>query len=89
MSDLAVRSLVLDVDRAGDRLVVVGERGHILTSDDNGATWTQSPVPTRANLTGIDFADDTTGWAVAIGGGRLVISTASGVVYAFAGGGKP
>ena len=64
MSDLAVRSLLLDVERAGDRLVVVGERGHILTSDDNGATWTQSPVPTRANLTGVDFADDTTGWAV-------------------------
>jgi len=64
MSDLAVRSLLLDVERAGDRLVAVGERGHILTSTDNGATWSQSPVPTRATLTGVDFADDATGWAV-------------------------
>ena len=31
-------SLLLDVARAGDRLVAVGERGHVLYSDDSGRT---------------------------------------------------
>lgn len=49
---LAAQSLLLDSTRIGDRLVVAGERGHILTSDDEGATWQQADtVPTRATLT--------------------------------------
>lgn len=61
---LAARSLLLDGARAGDRLVVVGERGHILLSDDNGATWRQADVPTRATLTAVAFATPEQGWAV-------------------------
>ena len=43
----AVESLLLDVAHAGARLVAVGDRGHILYSDDNGASWAQAKVPTR------------------------------------------
>jgi photosystem II stability/assembly factor-like uncharacterized protein len=62
---LASRSLLLDVTRAGERLVAVGDRGHVLFSDDGGTTWTQArSVPTSAMLTGVHFADAQRGWAV-------------------------
>jgi photosystem II stability/assembly factor-like uncharacterized protein len=64
IAPLASRSLLLDLARAGTRIVVVGERGHVLTSDDGGETWVQSEVPTRATLTGVFFIDDKLGWAV-------------------------
>ena len=38
---LAIESLLLDGAVVGSRLVVVGERGHILVSADHGASWTQ------------------------------------------------
>ena len=60
----ASKSLMLDVVHAGKRLVAVGDRGHILYSDDQGATWTQAKVPTRALLTSVFFVDDKHGWAV-------------------------
>jgi len=60
---LASRSLLLDVSTAGDRIVVAGERGHILYSDDDGNTWTQASVPTTQMLTGLHFVDDRQGWA--------------------------
>ncbi|MGE8068450.1 WD40/YVTN/BNR-like repeat-containing protein [Pseudomonas sp. NPDC089569] len=60
----ASKSLLLDVVHAGKRLVVVGDRGHILYSDDQGTTWTQAKVPTRQLLTSVFFVDDKHGWAV-------------------------
>ncbi|TWC14362.1 MULTISPECIES: YCF48-related protein [unclassified Pseudomonas] len=60
----ASKSLMLDVVQVGKRLVAVGDRGHILYSDDQGATWTQAKVPTRQLLTSVFFADDQHGWAV-------------------------
>ena len=36
---LAAGSLLLDLAAAGSRLVAVGERGHVLLSDDQGVTW--------------------------------------------------
>ena len=60
----ASKSLMLDVVHAGKRLVAVGDRGHILYSDDQGATWTQAKVPTRQLLTSVYFVDDKHGWAV-------------------------
>ena len=73
---LAPSSLLLDIARAGDRLVAVGERGHILLSDDSGVTWRQVSVPTRATLTAISFVDPDTGWAV--GHDAVVLRTADG-----------
>jgi photosystem II stability/assembly factor-like uncharacterized protein len=48
---LAPESVLLDVTRVGDRLVAVGERGHVVRSDD-GEKWLQAEnVPTRSTLT--------------------------------------
>lgn len=60
----ASQSLLIDVTHAGKRLVAVGDRGHILFSDDQGNTWTQARVPTRQLLTAVFFLDDKRGWAV-------------------------
>ncbi|HZX50927.1 MAG TPA: YCF48-related protein [Pseudomonas sp.] len=60
----AQHSLLLDVASPGKRLVTVGDRGHILFSDDNGANWTQAKVPTKQLLTAVFFIDDQHGWAV-------------------------
>src|SRR5688572_18378097 len=72
---LASKSLLLDIAAAGERLVVVGERGHVLFSDDRGASWKQAEkVPTRALLTGVCFADAQRG--VAVGHDEVIIVTA-------------
>lgn len=48
---LATHSLLLDITRAGDTLVAVGERGHVMLSTD-GDHWKQADVvPTRSTLT--------------------------------------
>lgn len=64
MSPRASSSFLLDVTRAGQRLVAVGERGHILLSDDNGLNWRQSPVPVSLTLTAVHFPSEKKGWAV-------------------------
>src|SRR5450830_548469 len=63
-SPKAAKGLMIDVAHAGKRLVAVGDRGHILYSDDQGSTWTQAKVPTRQLLTAVFFVDDRQGWAV-------------------------
>nr|WP_242671980.1 YCF48-related protein [Stutzerimonas kirkiae] len=63
-SPRAASSLLLDIARAGERLVAVGERGHILYSDDDGRQWLQARVPTRQMLTAVHFVDARHGWAV-------------------------
>jgi photosystem II stability/assembly factor-like uncharacterized protein len=73
---LAVHSLLLDAARAGTRLVAVGDRGHVLLSDDEGRSWRQVIVPTRAMLTGVSFGDANHGWAVGHDGVILATSDA-------------
>ena len=60
----AERSVMLGLARAGQRLVAVGERGIILLSDDDGASWRQANVPVSVNLTAVQFVDAQQGWAV-------------------------
>ena len=72
----ASKTLLLDVEQAGDRLVAVGSRGHIVYSDDHGESWIQAPAPTRQLLTAVDFVDDRHGWAV--GHDSLILHTADG-----------
>jgi photosystem II stability/assembly factor-like uncharacterized protein len=73
-SPLASRSLLLDLASAGPRLVAVGERGHILLSDDHGQTWRQAQsVPTRALLTGVCFSNSLDG--VAVGHDEVILTT--------------
>lgn len=64
LARLASHSLLLDAVERGPLWVAVGERGHILTSKDRGATWMQSPVPTRVLLTAVWMHDERLGWAV-------------------------
>jgi photosystem II stability/assembly factor-like uncharacterized protein len=73
---LAPHSLLTAVTRAGDQLVAVGERGHILRSSDQGRSWTQMIVPTRALLTGVSFPDARHGWAVGHDG--VILATTDG-----------
>ncbi|HET9206480.1 MAG TPA: glycosyl hydrolase, partial [Burkholderiaceae bacterium] len=77
IAPLAATSLLLDLAFAGDRLVAVGERGHVLLSDDHGATWRQAKaVPTRAMLTAVFFVDAQYGWAV--GHDETILNTVDG-----------
>jgi len=67
------RIILLDIDKAGERLVAVGERGFVLYSDDKGGTWTARPTPVTRTLTGVAFKDPKTG--VAVGHGGSVVRT--------------
>ena len=61
---LAETSLLLGGGYADGRAIVVGERGHVLISDDDGRSWQQVEVPSRATLTGVHLHDRRLGWAV-------------------------
>jgi photosystem II stability/assembly factor-like uncharacterized protein len=63
-SELSRRSMLLAVTRAGDRLVAVGQRGHVILSTDAGASWRQASVPVSSDLTAVFFVTDQVGWAV-------------------------
>lgn len=68
----ALKSNLLDLALAGSRLVAVGERGHVLLSDDAGAAWRQAKaVPTRTTLTAVQALDART--LLAVGHGGLVL----------------
>jgi photosystem II stability/assembly factor-like uncharacterized protein len=76
-SKLATEALLLDVTRAGQRLVAVGEYGNILLSDDDGKSWHQAKdVPTTVTLTSVYFTDEQTGFAV--GHDTLILATTNG-----------
>ncbi|WP_133663108.1 YCF48-related protein [Paraburkholderia sp. BL10I2N1] len=64
----ATSRVMLAVNRAGERLVAVGEHGVILLSDDNAKTWTQAKAPVSLTLTNVRFVDTKKGWAVGHGG---------------------
>ena len=75
-SPLASRTLQNGVARAGDRLVAVGLRGHILVSADGGTTWKQGKVPVSSDLTSVFFVNDRKGWAVGHDG--VIVATNDG-----------
>jgi hypothetical protein len=72
---LAASSTLLGVAVAGERLVAVGQRGHILLSDD-GKDWRQVEVPVNAMLNRVRFRDAKRGWAVGHDG--TILATADG-----------
>jgi photosystem II stability/assembly factor-like uncharacterized protein len=76
LSPLAQRSLLMDVDQIGSRLIAVGERGHILISEDNATNWKQMQVPVRVTLTASYFVDEKHGWVVGHDG--VVLHTSDG-----------
>ena len=68
---LTTESILLDITRAGNTLVAVGERGHVVISQD-GENWAQAEVvPTRSTLTSV-FSVGNRLWA---GGHDAVIIT--------------
>ncbi len=70
------RAVLLAAARAGTRTLVVGERGIIALSDDDGRSWRQASVPTSVTLTAVRFADAQRGWVVGHGG--TVLATEDG-----------
>lgn len=76
ISHKASRAVLLAVTRAGNRLVAAGERGIILTSDDNGLSWKQASVPTSTNVVSLKFIDDKNGWATGHMG--IILNTKDG-----------
>ncbi|RKX34462.1 MAG: hypothetical protein DRP71_07015 [Verrucomicrobia bacterium] len=71
-SRLASAGMLLDLARVGARVVAVGDRGIVVLSDDEGATWRQAVVPVQSMLTSVAFADPNNGWAGGHGGVLLV-----------------
>ena len=63
-SDLAAQSTLTGMTRAGERLVAVGQRGHIVYSDDAGQHWQQAQVPVSSDLVAVNFPSPQQGWAV-------------------------
>lgn len=76
MSGKAAKALLTDVSVAGNRIAVVGERGHILTSTDEGRTWIQGKVPVQALLTSVLFVNEQVGWA--LGHEAVILHTRDG-----------
>lgn len=76
MSDIASRSLLTSITVVGNKLVTVGEWGHILLSEDNGDTWKQSEVPVQLLLTAVDFPTEKDGWVVGHEG--VILHTSDG-----------
>lgn len=79
-SGRAIDGLLLEVDRRGDRLIVAGEQGHILWSDDNGQRWTQAEVPVSMAITSVVFAGNGRAFATAHDG-YLLQSTNDGATW--------
>lgn len=64
-SPLASKRGVTAIASSGsDRLMAVGQRGHVLLSVDGSDTWSQSPVPVSSDLTAVQFVDAKHGFAV-------------------------
>lgn len=75
-SPLSSKVLLTDSTLAGQRIVAVGTRGHIVYSDDQGKSFSQAAVPTRMLLTAVDFVSDQEGWAV--GHDAVILHTSDG-----------
>jgi photosystem II stability/assembly factor-like uncharacterized protein len=75
---LAASTQLSGVTQAGNRLVAVGIRGLIVTSDDGGATWSQRPAPVSSDLLAVHFPTPALGWAVGHDG--VVLHSADGGV---------
>ncbi|MGH8386841.1 MAG: WD40/YVTN/BNR-like repeat-containing protein [Pseudomonas sp.] len=80
VSALAINSPLSGMTRAGERVITVGQRGHILYSDDAGKHWQQAAVPVSADLTAVNFPTTTQGWAVG-NDGVVLHSSDAGVTW--------
>ncbi len=58
------RFALMDITAMGNRLLSVGDRGGILISSDQGASWRQAQVPVSVLLTAVTAATAEIAWAV-------------------------
>lgn len=65
------KAVLIDIARAGERLVAAGEHGLIVFSDDDGRHWRQASVPVSVSLTALSFPSAREGWAVGHAGSIL------------------
>lgn len=79
-TSLASRTPFNALARAGKRIVAVGQRGHILYSNDFGKNWTQADVPVSSDLTAVSFPSEQRGWAVGHHG-VVLASTDGGMTW--------
>ncbi len=79
-TDLALEGLLLDVTHDGERMLVAGEQGHILFSDDDGRSWVHADVPVSLAITSVAFAGQDQAWATAHDG-YLLHSSDNGVSW--------
>lgn len=63
-SEKAAQGLFTGLASAGERLIAVGQRGHIFYSDDAGLNWRQAQVPVSSDLVAVHFPSSRLGWAV-------------------------
>ena len=75
-SPLAANNLLNGLGRAGERIIAVGQRGHILASGDAGKSWMQAKVPVTSDLVAVHFASAKKGWAVGHDG--VILATTDG-----------
>jgi photosystem II stability/assembly factor-like uncharacterized protein len=69
-------ALLLDAQRAGGRLLAVGERGYIFASDDEAASWQLMPSGVSSTLTALAFVDERLG--LAVGHDATILRSADG-----------
>ena len=70
-SAFAATGLFNGLALAGKRVVAVGQRGHVVYSDDAGRTWVQAKVPVSSDLVAVTFPTPSQGWAVGHDGAVL------------------
>ncbi len=76
ITELSSKRILNDIAKAGNRIVSVGIRGHIVYSDDKGKSWRQAKVPVSCDLTAVHFPTSLIGWAV--GNDGVVLHTTDG-----------
>ena len=64
-SDAASTTLLLDATSDGRRILVAGEQGHILYSDDSGTSWSHAQVPVSLALTAVAYSGADSAWVTA------------------------
>ena len=79
-SALAAKGLLNGLANAGKRVVAVGQRGHIVYSDDAGQSWHQAKVPVSSDLVAVSFPTPEQGWAVGHDG-VVLHSTDAGLTW--------
>lgn len=75
----ASKKLLLDVASVGSRLIVVGDAGRILVSNDHGHDWKQADSPTSVMLTTVVFANEREGWTAGHDG--VILATHDGGIH--------